>query len=51
MSEELRLKRLVRDAIYKNEQHQLVIPIKRGADPAATLIKLLRELRPPEASP
>jgi transcription-repair coupling factor (superfamily II helicase) len=51
MSEELRLKRLVRDAIYKSDQHQLVIPIKRGADPAATLVKLLTELRPPEPQP
>jgi len=48
MSEELRIKRLARDAIYKSDQHQLVIPIKRGADPAATLVKLLTELRPPE---
>ena len=46
MSEELRLKRLVRDGIYKPDQHQLVIPIKRGVDPAQTLVKLLGELRP-----
>ena len=49
MSEELRLKRLVRDSIYKADQHQLVLPVKRGVDPAAMLVKTLGDLRPAEA--
>jgi transcription-repair coupling factor (superfamily II helicase) len=46
-SEEMRLRRLSRDAIYKSDQHQLVVPIKRGVDPATFLVGFLRELIPP----
>ncbi len=46
-SEELRLRRLARDAIIKDEIGQLVVPIKKGADPAAFLVGFLRELIPP----
>ena len=49
MSEELRLKRLVRDSIYKADQHQLVLAGQRGVDPAAMLVKTLGDLRPAEA--
>ena len=46
-SEEVRLRRLARDAIYKEDLRQLVVPIKRGADPATFLVGFLRELVPP----
>ena len=45
-SEELRLRRLSRDAIYKSEQQQLVVPIRRGVEPATFLVGFLRELVP-----
>ena len=46
-SEEMRLRRLARDSIYKEEIKQLVVPIKKGVDPATFLVKFLRELIPP----
>jgi transcription-repair coupling factor (superfamily II helicase) len=58
MSETMRLKRIARDAIYKEEQRQIVVPLKtaksrRGgsANAAAQLVALLRELVPPPAEP
>jgi transcription-repair coupling factor (superfamily II helicase) len=48
-SEELRLRRLSRDALYKEEQQQLVVPIKRGVDAALFLSGFLRELVVPAA--
>ena len=45
-SEELRLRRLSRDALYKTEQQQLVVPIRRGVEPATFLVGFLRELVP-----
>ncbi|MEO6123656.1 MAG: transcription-repair coupling factor [Ilumatobacteraceae bacterium] len=50
-SEELRLRRLARDAIVKDETKQLVVPIKRGMDPATFLVGFLRELIPPVLQP
>jgi transcription-repair coupling factor (superfamily II helicase) len=46
LSESMRLKRLARDAILKEDQRQLVIPIGRGKDPATFLVGFLRELIP-----
>jgi transcription-repair coupling factor (superfamily II helicase) len=46
LSESMRLKRLARDAILKEDQRQLVIPITRGKDPATFLVGFLRELIP-----
>jgi transcription-repair coupling factor (superfamily II helicase) len=46
LSESMRLKRLARDAILKEDQRQLVIPIARGKDPATFLVGFLRELIP-----
>ena len=46
VSEELRLRRLSRDALYKQEQQQLVVPIRRGVDAAVFLSGFLRELVP-----
>jgi transcription-repair coupling factor (superfamily II helicase) len=48
-SEAMRLKRLVRDAIYKEDSGQLVLPLKRGQDVVAGLIALLRQLVPVES--
>jgi len=48
-SEALRLRRLSRDAIVKEDLKQLVIPIKRGVEPATFLVSFLRELIPPVA--
>ena len=46
-SAEMRLRRLNRDAFIKDDQRQLVVPIKRGVDPAAYLVGFLRDLIPP----
>ncbi|HNJ96723.1 MAG TPA: transcription-repair coupling factor [Ilumatobacteraceae bacterium] len=46
-SEELRLRRLSRDALMKQEQQQLVVPIPRGKDAALFLSAFLTELVPP----
>jgi transcription-repair coupling factor (superfamily II helicase) len=46
LSESMRLKRLARDAILKEDQRQLVVPIARGKDPAMFLVSFLRELIP-----
>ena len=46
LSESMRLKRLVRDAIVKEDQRQLVVPIPRTKDPATFLVTFLRELIP-----
>lgn len=45
-STEMRLQRLARDAIFKPDSQQLVVPIKRGAEPAEYLVAFLRELIP-----
>ncbi len=46
-SETLRLRRLSRDALVKEELRQIIVPIKRGVDPATFLVGLLRDLIPP----
>jgi transcription-repair coupling factor (superfamily II helicase) len=46
-SEELRLRRLSRDAIHKADQRQLVVPIPRGKEAALFLVGFLRELVTP----
>jgi hypothetical protein len=46
----MRLKRLVRDAVYKEDVGQVVLPVKgRGVDVARALVSLLAELVPEEA--
>jgi hypothetical protein len=42
----MRLKRLSRTALYKDDTEQLVLPIPRGAAPASFLVGFLRELIP-----
>jgi transcription-repair coupling factor (superfamily II helicase) len=43
-SERVRLTRLVPKAVWKEDAHQLVLPLPRGTDPAADLGALLAEL-------
>ena len=43
----MRLKRLSRNAIYKDDSDQLVVPLPHGKDPALFLVGFLRELVPP----
>jgi len=51
VSEEMRLRRLSKTAIHKEDQRQLVVPLGRGA-PAPFLVGFLRELVPaPEPAP
>jgi hypothetical protein len=40
---------VARDAVYKEESGQLVWPLRRGVDPAAAVIALVRELVPADA--
>ncbi len=46
-SETMRLRRLAKDAIYKEDLQQVNVPLRPGVDPAAQLVALLRELVPP----
>ena len=50
VSESMRLKRLVRDSIYKEDLGQVVLPLRKGQDAAAGLIALLRQLIPIEGA-
>jgi transcription-repair coupling factor (superfamily II helicase) len=51
-SAQMRLQRLDRSALYKPEQQQLVLPLRRGVDPAQHLVGVLRQLVPlPEHQP
>jgi transcription-repair coupling factor (superfamily II helicase) len=47
LSESMRLKRLAKAAIHKEDARQLVLPIPRGQDPAIFLIGLLQQIFPP----
>ncbi|MCU1463005.1 MAG: transcription-repair coupling factor [Acidimicrobiales bacterium] len=46
-SQQVRLRRLARDAVYKEEQHLLVLPL-RGPGVVEKLVAILRELVPQE---
>ena len=48
-SESMRLRRLSRQAMHKESQRQLVVPIPRGSMPAGFLLGFLNELIPPAA--
>jgi transcription-repair coupling factor (superfamily II helicase) len=52
-SETMRLRRLARQAIYKEDLAQVVLPLSRGAEPASFLVDFLQQLVPaePVASP
>jgi hypothetical protein len=46
------LKRLVRDAVYKEDLGQVVLPVKgKGVDVARALVTLLAEVVPAEEAP
>ncbi len=47
VSETMRLKRLSRDAIVKENLQQLVVPISRRDEPVAFVLRFLQELVPP----
>jgi len=44
----MRLKRLAKESVYKEEIGQISAPIRKGVDPAEQLVALLRELVPIE---
>ena len=48
MSQQIRLQRLARDAVYKEDIRQLVAPLARGVDPVWAVVQLLRLLVPEE---
>ena len=48
-SEQVRLARLWPRAVYKQDQGQLVGPLRGATDPAAALVDMLRALVPPAA--
>jgi transcription-repair coupling factor (superfamily II helicase) len=50
-SEAMRLKRLLRDAVYKEEAAVLVAPLRRGQDAVTGLVTLLQQLVAPADSP
>ncbi len=47
VSEEMRLRRLNRDALHKPEQQQIVVPLPRNTEPAQFLVDFLQQLLPP----
>jgi transcription-repair coupling factor (superfamily II helicase) len=49
-SEQVRLGRLWPRCVYKEDQGQLVGPLRRSADPARALVELLRSLVPPASA-
>lgn len=46
-SETIRLRRLSKGAKYKEDLHQLVVPLPRGKDPATFLVRFFRDLVEP----
>jgi transcription-repair coupling factor (superfamily II helicase) len=51
LSQTTRLRRLARDAIYKEDARQLVVPIPRRTEPAGFLVGFLRDLVPEDVTP
>jgi transcription-repair coupling factor (superfamily II helicase) len=50
-SQQIRLERLFKGAVYKDADSQLIVPVRAGADLASDLVDLLRTLAPPAADP
>jgi transcription-repair coupling factor (superfamily II helicase) len=48
LSAQIRLKRISRDAVFKEDLKQLVVPITRTADPVTAALTLVDQLLPPE---
>ncbi|HEV3225403.1 MAG TPA: transcription-repair coupling factor [Acidimicrobiales bacterium] len=51
VSQEVRLSRLVKDAVYKSEAKQLQLPVRRATELVEGLLTFLRELVPPDSDP
>jgi transcription-repair coupling factor (superfamily II helicase) len=51
LSETMRLRRLSKGAKYKEDLHQLVVPLPRGVDASEFLAGFLHDLVPPEPPP
>ncbi len=49
LSETMRLRRIAKAAIYKEDLAQLIVPLPRGAEPCAFLVRFLDDLIPVEA--
>ena len=47
VSEEMRLRRLSRNALHKADQQQIVVPLPRSTEPAQFLVDFLQQLLPP----
>ena len=47
-SKVIRLRRLYKDTVYKEDLHHLQLPVSAAADSATTVIAALRELLPPD---
>ena len=50
-SQRIRLQRLHPQAVHKEDLGQVVLPLPRGADPAAALVEFLAEMVPTESLP
>jgi transcription-repair coupling factor (superfamily II helicase) len=50
LSQSTRLRRLAREAKWKEDARQLVVPLPRGVEPASFLVGFLQELIPPDAA-
>jgi transcription-repair coupling factor (superfamily II helicase) len=50
LSQSTRLRRLSREAKWKEDARQLVVPLPRGVEPASFLVGFLLELIPPDAA-
>jgi transcription-repair coupling factor (superfamily II helicase) len=46
----VRLRRLSKEGVYKEDLGQLVVPLSKAVDPADALVTLLTELVPAEAA-
>ena len=51
VSQQVRLQRVARDAVYKEDIRQLIAPLARGTDPVVAVLSLLRLLVPDEPAP
>jgi transcription-repair coupling factor (superfamily II helicase) len=49
VSQEVRLKRLVKDAVYKSEAKQLQLPVRRATELVDGLLTFLHQLVPPDS--
>jgi transcription-repair coupling factor (superfamily II helicase) len=50
-SQQVRLQRVAREAVYKEDLRQLIAPLRRDADPVEAVLGLLRLLVPDEHAP